>query len=89
MGQFGCRASEMSLKGNRWEFAQLEKNSQFPYEVTLAKYASLNWALLQCPPLKYVASGLPTGTNSIPFPNHLVTFHLRGEGERVQDERKN
>lgn len=43
-GQFGCHASEMPLKGKRWEFAQLEKNSKFPfpYKVALTKYANLN-----------------------------------------------
>lgn len=71
VGQFGCCASEMPLKGKLWEFSQLEEKSEFPfpYKVTLTKYASLNSSPVSS--LKSVAPELPTGTNSIAFPNHV------------------
>lgn len=76
VGLFDQHASEMPLKGKQWELAEQEKNSEiYPFhtrKVTLTKQEKLNWDLLQCSPLRYVAFGLPTGINPVSFQYQLM-----------------
>lgn len=68
---YDCWALEMPLKGKLWEFAQLEGKKQIPIPIqgNPDKICKLELGSSPLSSLKDSSSELPTGTNSIPFPN--------------------